>query len=139
MVHVYELRTESNVEYVGISKNLDGRLYQHTKKKYRPASGEGLFNGRTDLTIHSVSQWPTRSLALLEETKVKRSHGIQPTEFLQRSKAGKSCRLTTYQLAQEIKSKYIPRKYTHQMLANEYNLTLSTVAAICRGKTYLEE
>ena len=128
MVQVYELRSGSIVEYVGVSKNkLEYRLRDHTKCR---GYTKGKFYGRTDLTIHAVSQWPTRKEALKEEGRLKLSYGLEWTETINRT--------TTMEIAREIKSKYIFRKYTYRMLAQDYNLTYSTVKNICQGRTYKE-
>lgn len=51
---------------------------------------------------------------------------------------GKATRTTTFEIAEEIRSKYVPQKYTHGMLAKEYNLSVHTVISIVRGITYKE-
>jgi len=50
---------------------------------------------------------------------------------------GKGNRVVSFELAEEIRSKYIPRKYTQGMLAKEYNLPIITVINITRGVTYV--
>ncbi len=45
-------------------------------------------------------------------------------------------RQLTFEQAQEIRAKYIPFKYTHGMLAKEYNASIGVVKAICQGRTY---
>jgi len=132
MHKVYELRSENKVEYVGVTSNtLENRLYDHVKLS-------GKFPNRHDITIHEVSQWPTKKEAFTEETRLKISHGMPPTELLQRREAGKSARITTIEIAREIKSKYIPYKYSYETLAKEYNIRPSTVRLICQSRTYQE-
>ena len=123
---VYELRSGSKVEYVGQTKNLlKYRLVDHAQKR------RGKFYGRTDLTIHALSKWPTRKEALLEEGRVKLSHGMPWHEW-------NRCKTTTFDIAEEIRSKYIPHKYTAQILAKEYNLTVNVIYGILNNKTYTE-
>ena len=43
----------------------------------------------------------------------------------------------TFEQAAEIRSKYIPRKYTNIMLAKEYKVHISTIKGIVQNNTYL--
>tara|TARA_R110002153_G_scaffold181959_1_gene335306 strand:+ start:126 stop:542 length:417 start_codon:yes stop_codon:yes gene_type:complete len=54
-----------------------------------------------------------------------------------KSNGGRSTRTTTFEIAQEIKSKYIPRKYSYGKLAKEYNLSLYTIQNIVREFSYI--
>ncbi len=47
-------------------------------------------------------------------------------------------RKLTYKDAQEIRSKYIPRKYGYAKLANEYNVSIRTIQQIITNLTYNE-
>ena len=128
MHKVYELRSGSKVEYVGYTTNtLPNRLYDHVKRS-------GYFPNRKDITIHEASVWNNKQEALQEERRLKESYGMYWGE----SKGGKTNRLTTVEIAQEIKSKYVPYKYTQSMLAREYNLPLNTIVGITREYSYLE-
>ncbi len=51
---------------------------------------------------------------------------------------GKATRTTTFEIAEEIRSKYVPQKYTQGMLAKEYNLSLYTVINIVKNRSYKE-
>ena len=92
MVYVYELRVGERVIDVGVSKDLQRRFIEHTQKKPQKKSC-GKYYGRTDITIHPVSEWPTRKLAMKEEGRVKLSHGFEWTErdILNRNKTKGSC------------------------------------------------
>jgi len=52
------------------------------------------------------------------------------------SLGGKACRTTTFEIAEEIRSKYVPKKYTQGMLAKEYNLSIYTVTNIVKNRSY---
>ena len=49
----------------------------------------------------------------------------------------KSSRHVSYEIAQEIKSKYIPRKYSKQKLADEYGVSVAVIKGIVGNFTYL--
>ena len=51
---------------------------------------------------------------------------------------GKKARTISYELAKEIESKYIPRKYTQGMLMKEYGLSRAVIKGITQGATYRE-
>jgi len=53
------------------------------------------------------------------------------------TKSGKSKRLITFDIAQEIRSKYIPHKYTTKMLSKEYNIKETTIKALLQGRSYM--
>tara|TARA_R110000796_G_scaffold128683_1_gene244285 strand:+ start:47 stop:487 length:441 start_codon:yes stop_codon:yes gene_type:complete len=53
------------------------------------------------------------------------------------AKNGKKSRHVTFEIAQEIRSKYVPRKYTIQRLANEYVVSTAVVKRIVNNITYL--
>lgn len=53
------------------------------------------------------------------------------------NKGPKSQRLTNLEIAEEIRSKYLPHKYTAPMLAKEYNLHVSTIKSIVQNIIYL--
>lgn len=55
-----------------------------------------------------------------------------------RSNSGKAGRNLTYEQAQEIRAKYIPRKYTADMLAEEYGVLKTTIRKIVYNQYYLE-
>ena len=48
-------------------------------------------------------------------------------------------RKLTMEQAREIRNKYVPRKYTQQMLADEYGISFQKISRIIRGEIYLEE
>ena len=54
------------------------------------------------------------------------------------SKGGKGNRTLTYEQAEEIRAKYIPRKYTAKMLAEEYNMSFRAIQKILYKVTYVE-
>ena len=47
-------------------------------------------------------------------------------------------RSLTYEIAEEIREKWIPYKYGWRKLAIEYNTTIEIVSSICSNKTYKE-
>jgi hypothetical protein len=53
----------------------------------------------------------------------------------QHGERGHNAKLKNYQ-AEEIRVKYIPRKYTYQMLADEYGLCPEAIRNIIKNKTY---
>lgn len=79
MVYVYELRVGERVIDVGVSKDLERRIHEHINKRPNKKSC-GKYYGRTDITIHQVSEWPTRKLAFKEEGRLKLSYGFEWNE-----------------------------------------------------------
>ena len=132
MVYVYELRDNTGVIYVGVTVNLEGRLYHHKKKN-------GKFTGRTDITIHEMSAWPTRKLARKEEGRLKLFHGFEWTEIQTAKRNCKAQRVLTIKDANDIRSKYIPNIYSMSTLSKEYNVSKSTVQRILENLTYANE
>ena len=55
-----------------------------------------------------------------------------------KSIAGKTARTTTMEIAEEIRSKYIPYKYSYGKLAKEYGLSVHTVTNIVLNRSYIE-
>jgi len=132
---VYELQDENcNVIDVGYSYRPKTRMYQHTRTK--PGSGTGKFYGRTDLTMVIVSEHPTRKEAAQAEIALKIQHGLEPIERMNGVRNGKLNRKVTMEQAQEIRSKYVPWKYTMSRLANEYGCSHGTVCGIIHNKYY---
>ena len=118
MEYVYKLTKDGELIDFGKTNNV--------KRRANERKLEG------NLTV--LSCWPTKHEALLEEGRLKTEHGMEWTERIGRT----ACRHTTYELANEIKSKYIPRKYTQGMLAKDYNLSRKVIRGIVEGRTYLE-
>ena len=138
--YVYELRnSENQVEYVGYTSKITGhrnRFYQHTR--VRPGhSGNGLFYGRTDITMHVVHETQSKKEALLLEGRLKLSHGLEWTERNPMPISLRNRKLTNVHV-REIRSKYAPRKYTIQKLADEYNVSYSAIYQILTNKSYLD-
>ena len=50
---------------------------------------------------------------------------------------GKLNRKLTFEQAEEIRAKYVPRKYSMQKLADEYNTWRSTICSIVNNKSYI--
>ena len=47
-------------------------------------------------------------------------------------------RKLTFKQAEEIRSKYVPRKYSYQKLSDEYGVNLQSIYFIIKNKTYLK-
>lgn len=138
--YVYELRnSENQVEYVGYTTKITGtrnRFYQHTR--VRPGhSGNGLFYGRTDITMYIVHETQSKKEALLLEGRLKLSYGLEWTERKPMHVSLRKRKLTKVQV-REIISKYVPRKYTQQKLADEYGVSQSAIRNVLLYKTYLD-
>jgi len=52
------------------------------------------------------------------------------------SLGGKAKRILTFEEAQEIRSKYVPHRYTATMLSKEYGVRKQVIARIVAGNTY---
>ena len=52
-------------------------------------------------------------------------------------KGNKHKRNLTFKQAQEIRAKFVPRKYTHDMLAKEYMVNLIVIRKILYNQTYI--
>ena len=137
MVYVYELRVGERVIDVGMSNNLERRLHEHTNKRPNKQSC-GKYYGRTDITIHQVSEWPTRKLAFKEEGILKESYGFEHTESNFGKHVHYSARTLTMEIARELRSKYVFKKNTCKMLAKEYNTTYKVVYDIIKHRTYID-
>ena len=136
MIHVYTLRDTTGIIYVGVSGNLNTRLYHHTVPKPNKA-GHGKFHGRRDITIHLESSYTERKVALKEEKRLKLELGMVWGEAISGRTNCKNMRVLTKDIAEEIRSKYIPKIYHMKMLAEEYNVSKSTVQRILENKTYM--
>ena len=62
---------------------------------------------------------------------------VKPSKLAQ-SNGGKAGRNLTFEQAEEIRSKYIPRKYTAKMLSNEYKVSLTTIHKIIHRTSYTQ-
>ena len=134
--YVYELRnSENQVEYVGYTTKPKSRLYQHTR--VLPGhNGSGKFYGRTDIILNIVHETHDKREATELEGKLKISHGFDWTERGCYSAIENRSRKLTHDQAIEIRSKYVPRKYTMMKLAKEYNVSYKTVHQIIKEQTY---
>ena len=76
-------------------------------------------------------------MATLESTR-KGAASLQASDkFIEVcSKGGKGNRTLTYEQAEEIRAKYIPRKYTAKMLAEEYNMSFRAIQKIIYYTSY---
>ena len=85
--YVYELiNDETVVEYVGVTKHPNKRLFQHTKikpHKVKPSSTYGMFYGREDIRMEIIVGFDTRKEALKTEGAIKEENGLLWTEQLQ--------------------------------------------------------
>tara|TARA_R110000764_G_C10784550_1_gene356673 strand:- start:105 stop:506 length:402 start_codon:yes stop_codon:yes gene_type:complete len=133
MKHVYKLVNElGRVEWVGETVRPKVRFYEHTK--VTPSSGKGMFYGRTDLTMEVVASNLNKEDARILEDKLKIKYGLPLSE---RSPKLASRKLT-FDIANEIRSKYIPRKYSSYKLAKEYGVSQRAIMQILEGLAYNE-
>ena len=133
---VYELQDATGtVIDVGYTHRPKVRMYEHTRRK-PTLKGCGRHYGRTDLKMVIVSEHSTRKEAGQHETALKLEHGLQPTERMNGPRMAKLCRKLTMEQAQEIRTKYIPYKYTLIMLATDYNTSLGIIYGIVNNLTY---
>jgi len=137
--YVYELRnSENQVEYVGYTSKITGhrnRFYQHTR--VRPGhSGNGLFYGRTDITMHVVHETQSKKEALLLEGRLKLSYGIEWSERTDQRNINNRNRKLTQDQAETIRSKYIPLTYTMMTLADEYGVSFKAIYNIIKYESY---
>ena len=130
MTHVYELRDEGMVVYVGKSKRPKNRLQEHTR------FNTGKFYGQHHLTLHIVKSFEDSKEAFAFEGKLKTKHGFEWSEMQQMYRKKDELRILTQEQAEEIRAKYVPRKYTMKMLGEEYGVHLRTIDNIIRGLTY---
>ena len=127
--YVYILRDgNNNVVDVGESVKPTDRLYRKTR--CRPSPGQGKFYGRTDITLEVVAGPIDRPSALKLEGELKLQYGLEWTEVKLRS--------LTMDQANDIRSKYIPRKYSQCKLASEYGVSQGTIASIINNIKYIE-
>jgi len=137
--YVYEIINDnSQVEYVGYTTKITGhgnRFYQHTKVK--PGhSGHGAFYGRTDITFNIAYETESKRDALDMEGLLKLSYGLEWTERLSPRALNNRQRKLNNAQALEIRSKYIPKKYTMMKLAAEYDVSFKTIHNIINGVNY---
>lgn len=126
------------VEYVGYSCNPKFRMYQHTRMKNVDGNGHGRFYGRSDLSMVIVSEFPTRKEAAQAEIALKKEYGMPPTEALCGINSAIKMRQLTMDQAREIRSKWVPYKYTLRQLEKEYGISRGAIAKIIKNITYLE-
>jgi predicted GIY-YIG superfamily endonuclease len=130
MTHVYELRDGDQVVYVGKTINIKLRLQQHTR------FNTGKFLGQHHLTIHVIKSFEDSKEAFKYEGKLKTKHGFEWTEMQQMRRKKTELRKLTQEEADEIRSKYIPFKYTCKQLGEEYGVHGRTIDNIIKGRTY---
>ena len=87
-------------------------------------------------TIDQTPYWHTAKMWKYSKGKPKPNHP-GPSKKTQ-SKGGKGHRHLTFDQAEEIRSKYVPRKYTANMLAEEYKVLPTTIRKIIYGQYYLD-
>ena len=126
------------VEYVGYSCNPKFRMYQHTRMKNVDGNGHGRFYGRSDLSMVIVSEFPTRKEAAQAEIALKKEYGMPPTEALCGIHAALTLRQLTIEQAKEIRSKWVPYKYSKKRLSDEYGVSIGSIDKIVKNITYIE-
>ena len=137
--YLYELRNDDDqVEYVGYTTKISGyrsRFNQHTR--IRPGhNGSGKFYKRTDIRFCIVDQTLCKKEAMELEGKLKLSHGLEWTERTDQRNIEDRNRKLTQDQAEEIRSKYVPRKYSMMTLADEYAVSYGSIKQIINGDTY---
>ena len=134
MKYVYEIRENGIPIYVGESKNPQKRFRQHTI--WQPSPGNGTFYGRRDLELAIVAGPISVREARDLEDELKIKYGmplgerIGPPVKPKPPKVYKRRQIVSEENIIEIKAKYIPRKYTLEMLAKEYNVGVKTIHRI---------
>ena len=96
---------------------------------YRVMRIIGPIGGRKGGATNAARQHITNQFAAIKTKEHQAKAG---------SNGGKKARTISYQLAKEIESKYIPRKYTQGMLMKEYGLSRAVIKGITQGATYRE-
>ena len=72
MRYVYQLINGSGeVLYIGETKSTRWRLYDHTKRK------RGRFYGRTDITLHVISEHESRFESYQEQCRLQKHFGLK--------------------------------------------------------------
>jgi len=77
------------VEYVGYSKNLKQRIYDHTQRNPKWGLHNGKFYGRTDITMEVIKKFDTKKEARDYEGELKIQLGFEWTERTCGIKGGK--------------------------------------------------
>lgn len=134
---------KNNSKYVYLLKDINGntvdvgesiepliRLYYKTH-----VLGQRLY-GIKDLTIEIVAGPMSNKKARALERALKVKHNLELTEYTRCTSICTASRKITYLQAQEIRNKYIPRKYTMKMLAAEYNISQPAILQVLEYKTY---
>ena len=138
MKHVYVLKDQhGEVVYVGETKQPNYRFKQHTRYPKCDRNSNGKFYGQ-NLTMEIVKSFVDPKDALAYEAKLKRQYGFEVTERKWIPYGPKKTRKLTIEQAREIRAKYIPRKYTQDMLAKEYGVSRIIIVGILNNKTYKE-
>jgi predicted GIY-YIG superfamily endonuclease len=133
--YVYELyNSMGTVEYVGQTENAKNRLRQHTKVKPVRCSGNGKFYGRQDISMNIVAEFQNRKEARNLEGELKIQYGLDWTERT----VGYARRNLTFDVAEEIRSRYVTEKITQRKLGIEYGVAHMTISYIINNKTYTE-
>ena len=115
------------VEYVGQTVNLEKRWLQHTKAK--PGVGCGKFYQRTNVVMEDISSHRTKGEAKHQEKHWQIHYDCE-------DRSDYACRKLTFDQAEEIRSKYMPYKYTLNTLADEYGVSMRVIRMILNNITY---
>ena len=147
--HVYELvNSQGAVEYVGRTTKPNARMYDHTKRK--PAPGQGMFYGRTDISMAIVKTFTNSREAGRYEGELKLSYGFEWTESEVGKRAGKlngklpnyTGRKLDYEKAQYIRTQYAKKvdvfgnRITQDRLAKAFGISVSKINNLLNNKTY---
>ena len=121
--YVYELYDlNGSIVYVGDTITPERRLRQHTKHKGGKFYGQNVF-------MNIVAEFETRPESYNHQCKLQKEYNL-PTD---RDNSGIQPNTQTIcppNIVEEIQSKYSTGNYTMRKLANEYNISYSTVNRI---------
>ena len=151
MYYIYHI----NGVKIGCTKELDKRmrdqgfteweiLEEHTDI-YLASTRELELQAEFGLPIDDIPYYVSvnnrRKFTKEDMAKGGRNGGTNTSPIPGRASKGsprKALRFLTFEQAEEIRSKYIPRKYSCQKLANEYGVNINTIQSIVGGHTYLK-
>tara|TARA_R110000796_G_C14249454_1_gene398379 strand:+ start:77 stop:508 length:432 start_codon:yes stop_codon:yes gene_type:complete len=88
------------------------------------------------LPVDKIPYWKTHALVSDSNKGVatRRRNGTLGNSGLDAS----AIRKLTFEQAEEIRSKYIPRKYTYQKLSDEYGVSIRSIELIIKNLIYLK-
>ena len=131
---------------IGVTINLELRMKQQgfTEWEVLEIHDDGWLAGDREIELQKQYGYPVDSTHYMHAANLHNySRGVSKPNHpgpskQSRSKGGKGHRYLTFEEAEEIRTKYVPRKYTVKMLSEEYSVLPTTIRKIIYNQYYLD-